>query len=64
VRLALPATVWVLAVFALPTAFLLAGSVLTYDGADVTGPLTGANYADLFGNPTSAPSCGTPSGCR
>ncbi len=50
-RLALPATVWVLAVFALPTAFLLAGSVLTYDGADVTGPLTGANYVELFGNP-------------
>lgn len=49
-RLALPATVWVLAVFAVPTAFLLASSVLTYDGADVTGPLTTANYQDLFGN--------------
>ena len=49
-RLALPATVWVLAVFAVPTAFLLASSVLTYDGADVTGPLTAANYRDLFGN--------------
>jgi putative spermidine/putrescine transport system permease protein len=50
VRLALPATVWVLAVFALPTAFLLAGSVLSHDGADVTGPLTGDNYVELFGN--------------
>ncbi|MBB4910513.1 ABC transporter permease [Actinophytocola algeriensis] len=49
-RLALPATVWVLAVFAIPTALLLASSVLTYDGADVTGPLTTANYRDLFGN--------------
>jgi putative spermidine/putrescine transport system permease protein len=50
VKLALPATVWVLAVFAIPTALLLASSFLTYDGADVTGPLTTANYRDLFGN--------------
>lgn len=49
-KLALPATVWVLAVFAIPTALLLASSVLTYDGAAVTGPLTTANYRDLFGN--------------
>ncbi|MFI6285070.1 ABC transporter permease [Streptomyces sp. NPDC051018] len=46
--LSLPATVWVLAVFAVPTAILLASSVLTYDGAEVTGPLTTANYGDLF----------------
>ncbi|MGY3518771.1 ABC transporter permease [Micromonospora sp. PTRAS2] len=48
--LALPATVWVLATFAIPTAILLASSVLTYDGATLTGPLTAANYAELFGN--------------
>ncbi|MFD0744393.1 ABC transporter permease [Phytohabitans flavus] len=39
-----------LATFAIPTAILLASSVLTYDGAELTGPLTGANYADLFRN--------------
>ncbi|MEU5401601.1 ABC transporter permease [Streptomyces sp. NPDC005963] len=46
--LTLPATVWVLAVFAMPTAILLASSVLTYDGATVTGPFTTANYGSLF----------------
>jgi len=48
--LTLPATVWVLAVFAIPTAILLTSSVLTYDGAKVTGPLTTANYGNLFGD--------------
>ncbi|MGW1345264.1 ABC transporter permease [Kribbella sp. NPDC002412] len=46
--LTLPATVWVLAIFAVPTAILLASSVLTYDGAAVTGSLTFTNYRDLF----------------
>jgi len=48
--LTLPATVWVLAVFGIPTAMLLASSVLTFDGAKVTGPLTPANYTNLFGD--------------
>ncbi|NHU44313.1 ABC transporter permease [Rhodococcus sp. A14] len=48
--LTLPATVWVLVVFAIPTTVLLASSVLTYDGAKVTGPLTTANYDNLFGD--------------
>lgn len=46
----LPATVWVLAVFAIPTAILLASSVLTYKGATLTGPVTVGNYGDLFGD--------------
>jgi len=52
--LALPATVWILAVFAVPTGILLADSLLTYDGASLTGSLTGsltsANYTGLFGD--------------
>ncbi|MEV5776817.1 ABC transporter permease [Streptomyces antimycoticus] len=48
--LTLPATVWVLAVFAIPTMILLASSVLTYDGAKVTGPVTTEHYTDLFGD--------------
>ncbi len=48
--LTLPATVWVLAIFAIPTTILLASSVLTYEGAAVTGPLTLANYRNLFGD--------------
>ncbi|MGW1091358.1 ABC transporter permease [Streptomyces sp. NPDC002596] len=48
--LTLPATVWVLAVFAIPTMILLGSSVLTYDGAKVTGPVTFAHYDDLFGD--------------
>ncbi|MFB6782735.1 MULTISPECIES: ABC transporter permease [unclassified Streptomyces] len=47
--LTLPATVWVLVVFAVPTMILLASSVLTYDGAKVTTHLTSENYTDLFG---------------
>jgi putative spermidine/putrescine transport system permease protein len=48
--LALPATVWVLAVFAVPTGILLADSFLSYDGASLTGSLTSANYTGLFGD--------------
>ncbi len=48
--LTLPATVWVLAVFAVPTMILLASSVLTYDGAKVTTHLTLEHYTDLFGD--------------
>lgn len=48
--LTLPATVWVLAIFAIPTVILLASSVLTYNGAAVTGPLSFANYRELFGD--------------
>jgi putative spermidine/putrescine transport system permease protein len=48
--LTLPATVWVLVVFAIPTMLLLAGSVLTYHGAKVTGPVTFDNYSALFGD--------------
>jgi len=48
--LALPATVWVLAIFAIPTAILLADSFLSYDGASLTGSLTSANYTGLFGD--------------
>ncbi|MFD5858708.1 ABC transporter permease [Streptomyces chartreusis] len=48
--LTLPATVWVLAVFAIPTMILLASSVLTYDGAKVTTNLTSEHYTSLFGD--------------
>ncbi|MGH3374113.1 MAG: ABC transporter permease [Actinoallomurus sp.] len=47
---ALPATVWVLAIFAVPTTILLADSFLSYDGASLTGSLTSANYTGLFGD--------------
>ena len=46
--LPLPATVWVLVVFAVPTVILLASSFLTYDGVRVGGPVTAENYAALF----------------
>lgn len=46
--LALPATVWILVIFAVPTAVLLASSFLTYDGARVTGELTWDNYLVLL----------------
>jgi putative spermidine/putrescine transport system permease protein len=48
--LALPATVWVLAIFAVPTAILLADSFRSYDGASLTGAFTSANYTGLFGD--------------
>ncbi|MFD3486174.1 ABC transporter permease [Streptomyces sp. NPDC058665] len=48
--LSLPATVWVLAVFAVPTMILLASSVVTYDGAQVTTDLTTEHYTGLFGD--------------
>lgn len=48
--LALPATVWILVVFAIPTVVLLASSFLTYDGARVTGDLTVENYSQLLGS--------------
>lgn len=46
--LPLPATVWVMAVFAVPTVILLASSFLTYDGVRVGGSVTAENYAALF----------------
>ncbi|MFE9694909.1 ABC transporter permease [Micromonospora sp. NPDC005806] len=48
--LTLPATLWVLAIFAIPTMILLASSVMTYNGAKVTGPVTTEHYTDLFGD--------------
>jgi putative spermidine/putrescine transport system permease protein len=46
----MPGTVWVLAVFAVPTVILLTDSLLSYDGATLTGRLTSANYTGLFGD--------------
>lgn len=47
-RLAFPATIWVLALCAIPAAVMLGSSLLTYEGASATGPLTLENFSDLF----------------